>query len=152
MRLRYIYPESKTGKRGSPKQYDVNADIDSPDINVFHKTVVSMDRECYTLFWAILWGVVPGHKIWVDIADCPVSDQKTQKHKVFFLTDLTLTAENVFLAYRSRFQIEFCDRNAKQLTGLTHCQARNRVALALAFNMSLVSVNVTKTIVAMNAA
>ena len=33
-------------------------------------------------------------------------------------------------------------RDAKQLTGLTHCQARNKEALAFAFNASLSSVNV----------
>ena len=40
------------------------------------------------------------------------------------------------------YQIEFCYRDAKQMTGLTHCQARNREALAFAFNMSLASINV----------
>ena len=48
------------------------------------------------------------------------------------------------------YQIEFCYRDAKQMTGLTHCQARNREALAFAFNMSLASVNVAKAIAAMN--
>lgn len=37
----------------------------------------------------------------------------------------------------------FCD--AKQFTGLTHCQARNKETLAFAFNMSLSSINVART-------
>ena len=69
---------------------------------------------------------------------------------MFLSTDLTLTVESIFLAYRSRFQIEFCYRDAKQMTGLTHCQARNKEALAFAFNMSLASVNVAKAVAAMN--
>ena len=150
VRLRYIYQGPKTGKRGRPKQYDGNVDIDSPDMNVFRKTEVSMDRESYTLFWADVWAVGLGRKVSVVIADCPGPDKKTQKRKVFFSTDLTLTAESIFLAYRSRFQIEFCYRDAKQMTGLTHCQARNREALAFAFNMSLASVNVAKAIAATN--
>lgn len=35
-------------------------------------------------------------------------------------------------------------RDAKQFTGLTHCQARNKEALAFAFNASLSSVNVAR--------
>ena len=47
VRLRYIYRGPKAHKRGRPKLYD--GDIDSPDMNVFRKTEVSIDRECYTL-------------------------------------------------------------------------------------------------------
>jgi len=36
------------------------------------------------------------------------------------------------------------------MTGLTHCQARNKEALAFASNMSLASVNVAKAVAAMN--
>ena len=36
------------------------------------------------------------------------------------------------------------DADAKQFTGLTHCQARNKEALAFAFNASLSSVNVAR--------
>ena len=89
-------------------------------------------------------------KVRVVIADCPEPDKKTQKRKVFFSTDLKLSAVSIFLAYRSRFQIEFCYRDAKQMTGLTHCQARNREALAFAFNMPLASVNMARAIAAMN--
>ena len=35
-------------------------------------------------------------------------------------------------------------RDAKQFTGLTHCQARNKETLAFAFNMSLSSINVAR--------
>jgi len=150
VRLRYIYQGPKTGKRGRPKQYDGNVDIDSPDMDVFRKTEVSMDRECYTLFWADVWAVGLGRKVRVVIADCPEPDKKTQKRKVFFSTDLKLSAVSIFKAYRSRFQIEFCYRDAKQMTGLAHCQARSREALAFAFNMSLASVNMARAIAAMN--
>ena len=38
-------------------------------------------------------------------------------------------------------------RDAKQFTGLTHCQARIKEALAFAFNMSLSSINVARAYV-----
>ncbi len=48
--------------------------------------------------------------------------------------------------YRPRFQIEFLFRDAKQFTGLTHCQARDEKALDFAFNLSLSAVNVAKEV------
>ena len=35
-------------------------------------------------------------------------------------------------------------RDAKQFTGLTHCQARNKEAVSFAFNASLTSVNLVR--------
>ena len=69
---------------------------------------------------------------------------KKLARKVFFSTDLTLSARDIFDIYRTRFQLEFVFRDAKQFTGLTHCQARNKEALAFAFNASLSSVNVAR--------
>lgn len=42
------------------------------------------------------------------------------KHKLFFSTKTSMSGEDVLYIYRSRFQIEFCFRDAKQFTGLTH--------------------------------
>ena len=66
------------------------------------------------------------------------------KHKLFFSTDLTLTGEEVLKCYRSRFQIEFCFRDAKQFAGLCDCQARDSWKLDYAFNASFTSLNVAK--------
>lgn len=41
-------------------------------------------------------------------------------------------------------RIEFLFRDAKQLTGLCHCQARDTRALDFAFNLSLAAINVAK--------
>jgi len=46
--------------------------------------------------------------------------------------------------YQSRFQIEFLYRDAKQFTGLTHCQARSENKLDFHFNASLIAVNLAK--------
>ena len=150
VRLRYIYRGPKVRKRGRPKEYDGTVDVSLPDMKVVRRTDISVDGECYTLIWADVKAVGLEREVRVVIVDCPELDKKTQKRKVFFSTDLNLTAENIFLAYRSRFQIEFCCRDAKQMTGLTHCQARNKEALAFAFNMSLASVNVAKAVATMN--
>ncbi len=80
----------------------------------------------------------------VVIVDYLDTDKKTQARKVFFSTDLSLSARDIFDIYRTRFQLEFVFRDAKQFTGLTHSQARNKEALAFAFNASLSSVNVAR--------
>jgi hypothetical protein len=66
------------------------------------------------------------------------------KHKLFFSNDLTLTGEEVLKCYRSRFQIEFCFRDAKQFAGLCDCQARDSWKFDYAFNASFTSLNVAK--------
>lgn len=66
------------------------------------------------------------------------------KHKLFFSNDLSLTGEEVLKCYRTRFQIEFCFRDAKQFTGLTDSQARNPWKLDFAYNLSFAALNVAK--------
>ena len=76
------------------------------------------------------------------IVDCLEPGKKTQERKVFFSTDTSMSAKDIMDIYRSRFQIEYLYRDAKQFTGLTHCQSRKRESLDFAFNMSLSSINV----------
>ncbi len=52
---------------------------------------------------------------------------------VFFSTDTSLSGEEVLLYYRTRFQIEFCFRDAKGYTGLMDCR------LAISGNSILLS-------------
>jgi hypothetical protein len=55
-----------------------------------------------------------------------------------------MSGKDIVEYYRTRFQIEFVFRDAKQFTGLNHCQARDLKKLDFAFNASLASVNVAK--------
>ena len=73
-----------------------------------------------------------------------VIGRQRQVRKVFFSTDTTMSARDIFDIYRTRFQLEFVFRDAKQFTGLTHCQAKNKEALSFTFNASLTSVNVAR--------
>ena len=66
------------------------------------------------------------------------------KHKLFFSTDTTLSGEEVMDFYRTRFQIEFCYRDAKNFTGLMDSQARDTWKLDFAFNASFASLNISK--------
>ena len=65
-------------------------------------------------------------------------------HKIYFSTDLEMSAKDIIEYYRTRFQIKFCFRDSKQFTGLNDCQARDLKKLDFAFNASLASVNIAK--------
>ena len=64
--------------------------------------------------------------------------------KLYFSTDLQMEAEKIVSYYRSRFQIEFLYRDAKQYCGLTNCQARSENKLDFHFNAALTAVNLAK--------
>lgn len=63
---------------------------------------------------------------------------------LLFSTDTELNALTLFRYYKSRFQIEFLFRDAKQFTGLTDCQARSKEALHTHFNASFTALNLIK--------
>ena len=69
---------------------------------------------------------------------------KETARKTYFSTDVNLTASEVFKYYRSRFQIEFIYRDAKQYTGLCYCQGRSEEKLDFHWNAALTTVNLAK--------
>jgi hypothetical protein len=82
---------------------------------------------------------------------------KTQKYALLASTDLDLDARLIVKYYQLRFKIEFLFRDAKQFTGLTHCQARDEESIDFHFNMSMTAVNLVQlhmicdsTIISMN--
>jgi hypothetical protein len=71
-------------------------------------------------------------------------DGKEIARKLYFSTDLEQQGEKIVQYYRSRFQIEFLYRDAKQFTGLTTCQARSENKLDFHFNAALTAINLAK--------
>lgn len=71
-------------------------------------------------------------------------DGSVKSAKVFICTDLELPPLEVLTYYKSRFQIEFLFRDAKQHMGLQDSQSRDKQALEYHFNMSLTAVSIAK--------
>jgi hypothetical protein len=69
---------------------------------------------------------------------------KEKARKLYFSTDLALDGLKLVSYYRSRFQIEFLYRDAKQHCGLENCQARSKNKLHNHFNAALTTVNIAK--------
>lgn len=138
-----FYPTTQppTGKKGRPKLYDSKIDFTNLDLNRFEKiNLLHVDKgNLYTTI-AYSKSLKQMVKLVVWISD------NGKKHKLYFSTDINLSGKDVIETYRTRFQIEFNFRDAKQFTGLNQCQARNLSKLKFNFNASLTAVNVAKLV------
>ena len=63
---------------------------------------------------------------------------------MYFSTDEIQNAQDVLDFYKTRFQVEFCFRDAKQHAGITDCQSTDFRKLAFHFNASLAAINLVK--------
>ena len=137
--LRYLYTGSQKEGPGRPKTYDGKVYFD--DLSRW-EFVTELKKDVF-LYTAIL--NYPHLKLNLKVV-CLKDQRKSEKakHSLFFSTDLTLKALDIFNLYAARFQIEFTFRDAKQFTGLNDCQARNKEALSFHFNASLTSLNLLK--------
>lgn len=145
VRLKYIYTGAKSGKRGRPKTVDGKVDLSCLRMDVFTEEHIDMgDGKEAVVYSAVVWATSLKRKVRVAVVDCMEPGKKTQTRKVFFSTDTEMSAKDVVETYRVRFQIEFLLRDAKQFTGLTHCQSRKKASIEFAFNMSLSAINVAR--------
>ncbi|WP_321436018.1 transposase [uncultured Bacteroides sp.] len=139
--LFYPTTQQPTGKRGRPKLYDSKIDFANLDLNRFEKinllhidkgylyTTIAYSKSLKQMVKLVVWFFDNG-----------------KKHKLYFSTDINLSGKDVIETYRTRFQIEFNFRDAKQFAGLNQCQARNLSKLKFNFNASLTAVNVAKIV------
>ena len=139
--LNYLYTAAPTGKRGRPKKYD--GKIDHRNITPAFERIETQDGQ--VIYTAIVYSVAMERNVKLVRLEL-TNDKKKNKYKLFFSTDTKMDAELILKYYQSRFQIEFLYRDAKQHTGLTHCQARSENKLNFQFNMALSAINIAKVI------
>jgi hypothetical protein len=139
--LKYLYKGPKRKGRGRPKKHDGKVDTKSIDKRRFKEIFID---ETVILFQAIVWSVSLKRNINVVYAEFLDEGQPTKRYAFFFSTDLELDGISIYKFYKARFQIEFLFRDAKQYTGLTHCQARSENKLHFHFNMALTTVGLAK--------
>lgn len=133
--LWYSHDGIRTGKRGRPRIKGEKIDFGNFDLSKA-KTLAVEGGKAYVIR-AYSQAMKRNINIVVHYPD-------TGGHKIYFSTDLDMSGRDIIEYYRTRFQIEFCFRDAKQFTGLNHCQARDLAKLDFAFNASLTSVNIAK--------
>ena len=138
--LMYIYQGEPTGKKGRPKTYDGKVNAYNFNMDYFTKNFSDKEMKIYS---AIVYCSAFKRDIKLAVA-IYYKDGKETARKLYFSTDLELCAEKIVRYYRSRFQIEFLYRDAKQHCGLMHCQARSQNKLHFHFNAALTAVNLAK--------
>jgi len=143
VRLTYIIEPVKTGKQGRPKTIGEAVDINQPDMKYFK--LEEQENQDVQIFSAEVKAVALKRKVKVCVVRF-LENGKVKDTKIFFSTDLKADGIQIWKTYRSRFQIEFLYRDAKQHTGLTNCQARDENKLHFHFNASLTAVNIAKIV------
>jgi hypothetical protein len=138
--LMYKYSGKPTGKKGRPKKYGERIMVNDLDTEYFDKEVCGEDLTVYS---ALVYSKAFQRDIKLAVAVFYKDGQEVAR-KLFFSTNLSQEGKQIVQYYRSRFQIEFLYRDAKQHTGLNHCQARSENKLDFHFNASLTAVNLAK--------
>ncbi len=129
-----------TGKRGRPKQYDGKIDFKYPHWSRMQKLDITLDQgELYTMV-----AYCKALKQLVCLVIWFSKDKK--KWKLYFSIGYSMNGKDVIEYYCTHFQIGFCFRDAKQFTGLNHCQARDASKLSFHFNAWLTCVKQAKVL------
>ncbi len=136
--LRYLYQGSQK-QFGAKRKYAGKVKFDDLS-RLEYGGEVAKDIHLYTL-------VVNSVKLKCNIRLVYVLNWRNKNkpgYALLFSTDTDLVAETIYRYYKARFQIEFIFRDAKQFTGLSHCQARGQASLDFHFNASLAALNLAK--------
>jgi len=138
--LKYKYTGNRSGKKGAPKKFSGNVDVKNLDTSYFSLDLFDDDIKINS---AIVYSKAFKRDIKLAVAIF-YKDGKEVSRKLYFSTDLKQLGEKIVQYYRSRFQIEFLYRDAKQFTGLNSCQARSQNKLDFHFNAALTAINLAK--------
>ena len=116
--LRYVWEGGPTGRRGRPRVKGDKIDFSNLDKSMMRKLDIDPeDGEAYAL---------KAHcKSLGRVVSLAIHIMPKGGHKLYFSTDENMPGKHVIEYYRTRFQIEFNFRDAKQFTGLTDSQARS---------------------------
>ena len=138
--LQYLFKGKQKGGKGRPKKYDGKIIHNSIDKNHFR---LIEQNEKATIYCAEVYS--KSLKRIIKLVHVIYKNKKGKEiYKLYFSTDLSLGALEILDYYRTRFQIEFLYRDAKQHVGLNDCQARSENKLDFHFNASLTTINIAK--------
>lgn len=141
--LRYLYKGPRKEGRGRSKKYDGKVDVHNIDKR---RIRLKYSDDELNIYGACLNSKSMKRNIKVAYTEFKNKDGQVVSTKMFFSTDTQMDAVEIVRYYRLRFQIEFLFRDAKQHTGLQHCQARSEEKLHFHFNTSLTSVSLGKVL------
>ena len=141
--LKYLYKGTKQQGRGRPKIYDGKVNVKKIDKR---RAKLTQCTEQYRIYELEVYSVGLKRNIQLCYVEFLKEKGEVNVIKLFFSTNIQRPATEILSYYRARFQMEFLFRDAKQFTGLQHCQARSENKLNFHFNASLTSLNIAKCI------
>ena len=135
--LFYTWDGEPTGKPGRPR---VKGDkIDVRNIDMSKVEMLELEETSGKAYALKAWCKSLHRVVSLVIHELP-----NGVRRLYFATDENMSGRDVVEYYTTRFQEEFCFRDAKQFLGLTDCQARDKRKLDFAFNSSFTALNVAK--------
>ena len=137
----YVGPHPK--RKGAKTKYLAKVDFRNLDESYFSCCV---EEEDFRIYEATVFSKSLKRNIRVAVLHKYDTNGDIKNHKIFFSTDLTLSGAEIYCFYKGRYQIEFLYRDAKQFTGLEHCQSRSESKLHFHFNTALTTVSLAKAI------
>jgi hypothetical protein len=135
--LHYLLNREKHPNAHGNKRYDGKVNWKALNLDKWNYEGVDEKYPYLRLYSQVLYSPQFKRKIKVVF----VWNAKTNGYTLLFSTDLTQDSKQIVTYYQLRFKIEFIFRDAKQFTGLTHCQARDENKLDFHFNMSVAALN-----------
>lgn len=139
--LKYLYNGKREKRRGAPRKFDGKVNIKQIDKR---RIQLEYEDELVKVYGGAAWSQGLKRKVKVAYIERWDKDRYSGKYAVLFSTDLNLSGKLIYKYYKSRYQIEFLYRDAKQHCGLNHCQARDEKKLDFHFNTSLTTVSLAK--------
>ena len=137
--LMYLFKGKPTGKKGRPRKYNGKINLKDIDRDYFK---LEFEHENSKIYSAVVYS--KGLKRTIKLVYQELVESNKRSYLLFFSTDKTQDAKEIFKIYKSRFQIEFLYRDGKQHTGLNDSQARSENKLHFHFNASLTAINLAK--------
>jgi hypothetical protein len=137
--LQYLFTGKQKKGRGRPRKYTGKIDYNNLDLNYFN---LVHESEKSKVLQAKVYS--KSLKRMINLVIVFSKSKGKWTYKLYFSTDLNLKTVLLLDYYKSRFQIEFIYRDAKQFTGLHDCQARSQNKLDFHFNIALSTVNIAK--------
>jgi len=135
--LRYLYTGEQKPE-GRPEMYDGKVRFDNTD----RFESVSGTDDNVSLYSAIVNS--PSLKRNIRIVYIVSRQGCKVATALLFSADIHLPAADICRFYKSRFQIEFLFRDAKQFAGLPDCQARCEISPDFRFNACMTALNIMK--------
>lgn len=139
----YYSPQPVIGKRKQGRPAKKAGKIDWKNLDNDRLPIVEQDAEKIVRS-ALVYVKCLKMTVLLVAVDYLKVDGTLQTRKLYFSNRLDFHYSCILKYYQCRFQIEFLFRDAKQFTGLMHCQSTDHTKLLNHINLSLTTVSVAK--------